>query len=96
MDKFYIVCRVAREDEKLGEVYSAQIVEAGEDTFFFAHRGSELGSCHVCRTLKDAEAWVEAHERDDTADCVYDPDPILMYVERGELVYAGGAALPKA
>lgn len=96
MERFYIACRVAREDEKLGEVYSTQIVEAGEDTYFFARIGSELGSCYVCRTLRDAEGWVEAHERGDTADGVYDPDPIPMYVERGELVYAGGAALPKA
>lgn len=90
MKEIYVVCRVARADEKLGEVYSTQIVEAGEDTCFFARIGSELGNCHVCRTLKDAEAWVEARERGDTADGVYDPDPIPMYVERGELVYAGG------
>lgn len=94
MDVFYVVCRVEREDMKRGKVYSAQIIEVREDTQFFTYIG-KLERCHVCRTLKDAEAWVEAHEHYDTAEGVYDPDPIPMYVECGELVYAGGAALPK-
>lgn len=95
MNKFYIACRVAREDEERGAVYSTQIVEATENTFVYAGNGGRLVSCRICKDLDEADGNVDMNARYDMADDVYDSDPIPLHVERGELIYAGGAALLK-